>query len=71
MRTATSSPLFLVGLTVALLAGLVLVIAMIILERQPRKGLNPRLIPTTPVMFAGVVVMVLALLHFLTIWGRP
>ena len=56
---------------VALLAGLVLVIAMIILERQPRKGLNPRLIPTTPVMFAGVVVMVLALLHFLTIWGRP
>jgi hypothetical protein len=55
----------------ALVGGLVLVIAMIILEKRPRKGLTPRLIPTTPVMFAGVIVMMLALIHLLTIAGRP
>ena len=51
--------------------GLALIISMIILEKRPRKGLTPRLIPTTPVMFAGVIVMVLALLHLLTMAGRP
>ena len=56
---------------VAFFGGLALVISMIILEKRPRTGLNPRLIPTTPVMFAGVIVMVLALLHFLTLAGRP
>jgi energy-converting hydrogenase Eha subunit A len=55
----------------AVIGGLALVISMIILERRPRKGLTPRLIPTTPVMFAGVIVIVLALLHFLTMAGRP
>jgi hypothetical protein len=55
----------------AFVGGLVLVIAMIILEKRPRKGLTPRLIPTTPVMFAGVIVMMLALIHLLTIAGRP
>jgi hypothetical protein len=57
------------GLT--LMGGLGLVIAMIILENRPRKSLTPRLIPTTPVMFAGVIVIVLALLHLLTMAGRP
>jgi len=55
----------------ALFGGLVLVITMIILEKRPRKGLTPRLIPTTPVMFAGVIVMMLALIHLLTLAGRP
>jgi energy-converting hydrogenase Eha subunit A len=56
---------------VSVIGGVALVISMIILEKRPRKGLPPRLIPTTPVMFAGVIVIVLALLHFLTMAGRP
>jgi hypothetical protein len=57
---------------VALVFGLGLVAAMIVLERRPRTSLNPRLIPTTPVMFVGIIIAVLALMHFLTIAGiRP
>jgi hypothetical protein len=57
--------------SLALLGGLALVASMIILEKRPRKGLTPRLIPTTPVMFAGIIVMMLALAHLLTVAGRP
>jgi len=42
---------------------------MAILERRPRKDLNPRLIPTTPVMFAGVLIGLLALVHLLNLSG--
>ena len=57
-------------LTIAgLVLGFGLAAAMTILERLPRKGINPRLIPTTPVMFAGVLVGLLALVHLLNLSG--
>lgn len=57
-------------LTIAGLAvGFGLAAAMAILERRPRKGLNPRLIPTTPVMFAGVLIGLMALVHLLNLSG--
>jgi amino acid transporter len=53
----------------ALLGGGALVAAMAILERRPRKGLTPHLLPTTPLLFVGVVVGLLALVHLLNLWG--
>ena len=54
---------------VAFVLGLGLVAYAAIAERRPRKSLNPRLIPTTPLMFIGVVIILLSLLHFATIAG--
>jgi energy-converting hydrogenase Eha subunit A len=53
----------------ALILGIGLVAYAAIAERRPRKSLNPRLIPTTPLMFIGVVVVLLSLLHFATLAG--
>ena len=53
----------------ALATGLGFVAYAAIAERLPRKSLNPRLIPTTPLMFIGAIVVILALLHLLTIAG--
>jgi hypothetical protein len=53
----------------ALAAGLALVGFIAWLERRPRKGLSPRLIPTTPFLFAGMLVAVLALVHVLNLAG--
>ena len=53
----------------ALAAGFGLAAAMAILERRPRKSINPRLIPTTPVMFVGVLVGLMALVHLLNLSG--
>ena len=53
----------------ALVFGLGLTAYAAISERRPRKSLNPRLIPTTPLMFVGVIIALLALLHFATIAG--
>ncbi len=39
------------------------------LERRPRKSLEPRLIPTTPLMFAGILVALLALIHMVNLMG--
>lgn len=53
-----------------LVAGLGLMTAMVIIERRPRQGLDPPLIPTTPVMFTGALVAIFAtawLLHLLGI----
>jgi uncharacterized membrane protein len=58
------------SLTVAaLVAGLALMGAMSLLERRPRQNLNPRLLPTTPFMFAGALVALLAAVHLLTVFG--
>jgi hypothetical protein len=54
---------------VALVAGMGLLAYGAIAERRPRTSLNPRLIPTTPLMFAGIIIILLALLHFATIFG--
>ena len=53
----------------ALAAGLAVVGLMSWLERRPRKGLNPPLVPTTPVFFAGMLVAVLAFVHLLNLSG--
>jgi len=53
----------------ALLAGLALAGSMVWLERRPRLSLQPRLVPTTPLMFAGVIAVILALVHLLNIEG--
>ena len=53
----------------ALVSGFGLVAAMAILERRPRQGLKPRLIPTTPVMFLGAMIGLFALVHLLNLSG--
>jgi hypothetical protein len=52
-----------------LAAGLVVVAAMVWLERRPRQTLDPLLLPTTPIMFAGGLVAMLALVHLLNLAG--
>ena len=39
------------------------------LERRPRTDLNPRLLPTTPILLATGFVGLLALVHLLNLWG--
>ena len=59
-----------VFLTVAaLIGGLVLSVAMVWLERRPRRGLDPRLLPTTPFMFVGILLVILAVVHTLSLLG--
>jgi hypothetical protein len=53
----------------ALAAGTGLAGSMVWLERRPRTDLSPRLVPTTPVMFAGILIAILALVHMLTLTG--
>ncbi len=59
-----------VWITLAALAfGAGLVAAMAILERRPRQSLDPRLIPTTPLLLAGALIGLMALVHLLNLWG--
>ena len=53
----------------AFLLGIVLVGLMVWIERRPRTDINPRLMPTTPFMFAGALIGLLALVHLLNLWG--
>ena len=53
----------------ALAVGLGLMGLMAWLERRPRRDLNPRLVPTTPVLFVGTAIALLALVHLLNLWG--
>ncbi len=39
------------------------------LERRPRKSLNPRLIPTTPVIILFGFIGLLALVHLANLYG--
>jgi len=56
--------------TALVLAGAVAVIArMVIIEKRPRSDLNPRLIPTTPVMIICAFVALLALVHLVNMAG--
>jgi hypothetical protein len=54
---------------VVLAAALVVIARMIILEKRPRKDLNPRLIPTTPVMIVCGFVALLAFIHLVNLVG--
>lgn len=53
----------------ALALGLGTVGLMAWLERRPRERLEPRLLPTTPVMFLGALVAFLALIHLINLAG--
>ena len=39
------------------------------LEKRPRDQIMPSMIPTTPVMFIGFIIALLALAHMLTLLG--
>ena len=49
--------------------GLALVATMVWIEKRPRKSLDPRLVPTTPIMFVGAFICLVALVHIVNIYG--
>ena len=49
--------------------GLTLVGVMAWLERRPRKSLNPRMVPTTPLMFLGAFICLVAVIHIVNSFG--
>ena len=56
-------------LTIAgLVLGVALVASMSIIERRPRKDFRPKF-PTTPFMFVGGIVTMLALVHLVNLAG--
>ena len=52
-----------------LIAALAAIARMIVLERRPRNDLNPRLIPTTPVLIVSGFIAILALVHLANLAG--
>jgi len=53
----------------ALVFGAALTALMAWLERRPRKDFSTRLFPTTPFLFIGVAIALLALVHLLNLEG--
>lgn len=53
----------------ALIGGASMAGMMAWLEKRPRVDLNPRLVPTTPIMFLGILIAIMALVHMLTLAG--
>jgi hypothetical protein len=49
--------------------GLALVAIMVWIERRPRKSLDPRLMPTTPLMFLGAFICLVAVVHIVNSLG--
>ena len=49
--------------------GMGLVAIMAWLERRPRKSLDPRLVPTTPLMFLGAFICLIAVIHIVNSYG--
>jgi hypothetical protein len=49
--------------------GLALVAIMVWIERRPRKSLDPRLLPTTPLMFLGAFICLVAVVHIANTFG--
>jgi hypothetical protein len=49
--------------------GVAVVGGMAWLERRPRKSLEPRLVPTTPIMFLGAFVSLVAVIHLVNLYG--
>ena len=52
-----------------LVAALLIIVRIVIVEKRPRKDLNPGLIPTTPVMIASGFVALLAFIHLINLVG--
>jgi amino acid transporter len=53
----------------ALALGTSVVSLMVWLERRPRKSLDPNLVPTTPFMFIGAFVSLIAVVHLVNLYG--
>jgi hypothetical protein len=49
--------------------GMGLVAIMAWLEKRPRKSLDPRLVPTTPLMFLGAFICLIAVIHIVNSYG--
>jgi hypothetical protein len=49
--------------------GLVLVAVMAWIEKRPRKSLEPSLVPTTPLMFLGAFICLVAVIHIVNTLG--
>jgi len=49
--------------------GLALVAIMVWIESRPRKSLAPRLVPTTPLMFVGAFICLVAVVHIVNSLG--
>ena len=52
-----------------LVLGMALVAIMVWIEKRPRKSLDPRLVPTTPLMFIGAFICLVAVVHIVNIFG--
>jgi hypothetical protein len=52
-----------------LVLGALLVAVMAWLEKRPRKTLSPRLLPTTPLMFLGAFICLIAVIHIVNSYG--
>jgi hypothetical protein len=52
-----------------LVLGAMLVAVMAWLEKRPRKTLSPRLVPTTPLMFLGAFICLIAVIHIVNSYG--
>jgi hypothetical protein len=53
----------------ALIAGVALVAAMRMREGRARRNLDVPLLPTTPVMFIGILMILLAAIHLFGLFG--
>ena len=49
--------------------GVALVAVMAWIERRPRKTLEPSLVPTTPLMFLGAFICLVAVVHIVNSFG--
>ncbi|MDO8353194.1 MAG: hypothetical protein Q7T14_07000 [Aestuariivirga sp.] len=49
--------------------GVGLVAVMAWLEKRPRKTLDPKLVPTTPLMFLGAFICLIAVIHIVNSFG--
>jgi len=49
--------------------GMAIVAVMVWIERRPRNSLEPQLVPTTPLMFMGAFICLVALVHIVNIYG--
>jgi hypothetical protein len=52
-----------------LVVGLVISCVALWVERRPKKTLDVRLIPTTPVLIAGALMILIAAIHLVTLLG--
>jgi hypothetical protein len=56
--------------TISILGAAILcAVTMIWLERRPRKGIEPSLIPTTPILYLSVLATVMSFVHLMNLFG--